>query len=101
MSGLTHAQLSLHFQNRARVGELHGVAVEDDQQAAGFHGLLETLGVPLLDAAEGGGKGRVAVLHAAEPVRRTVSESIALAKAHEEETGKLTLGMKQKKGTAQ
>ena len=30
----------------------------------------------------------VAVLHAAEPVRRTISECIALAKAHEEETGK-------------
>ena len=29
----------------------------------------------------------VAVLHAAETVRRTVSECIALAKAHEEETG--------------
>ena len=30
----------------------------------------------------------VAVLHAAEPVRRTISECIVLAKAHEEETGK-------------
>jgi len=30
----------------------------------------------------------VAVLHAAEPVRRTISECIALAKAHEKETGK-------------
>jgi antitoxin (DNA-binding transcriptional repressor) of toxin-antitoxin stability system len=30
----------------------------------------------------------VAVLHAAEPVPRTISECIALAKAHEEETGK-------------
>lgn len=30
----------------------------------------------------------VAVLRAAEPVRRTISECIALAKAHEEETGK-------------
>lgn len=30
----------------------------------------------------------VAVLHAAEPVRRTISECIALAKIHEEETGK-------------
>jgi antitoxin (DNA-binding transcriptional repressor) of toxin-antitoxin stability system len=30
----------------------------------------------------------VAVLHAAESVRRTISECIALAKAHEEETGK-------------
>jgi hypothetical protein len=30
----------------------------------------------------------VAVLHAADPVRRTISECIALAKAHEEETGK-------------
>ena len=30
----------------------------------------------------------VAVLHAAEPVRRSISECIALSKAHEEETGK-------------
>jgi antitoxin (DNA-binding transcriptional repressor) of toxin-antitoxin stability system len=30
----------------------------------------------------------VAVLHAAEPVRRTISARIALAKTHEEETGK-------------
>jgi len=34
------------------------------------------------------GERPVAVLHAAEPVRRTISECIALAKAHEEETGK-------------
>lgn len=31
----------------------------------------------------------LAVLPAAEPTRRTISESIALAKAHEEETGKV------------
>ncbi len=30
----------------------------------------------------------VAVLHSAEPLRRTISECIALAKTHEEETGK-------------
>jgi hypothetical protein len=30
----------------------------------------------------------VAVLHAAEPMRRSISDCIALAKAHEEETGK-------------
>lgn len=34
------------------------------------------------------GERPVAVIHAAEPVRRGVSECIALAKAHEEETGK-------------
>jgi antitoxin (DNA-binding transcriptional repressor) of toxin-antitoxin stability system len=33
------------------------------------------------------GKRPVAVLRAAEPARRTISQSIALAKAHEEETG--------------
>jgi antitoxin (DNA-binding transcriptional repressor) of toxin-antitoxin stability system len=33
-------------------------------------------------------EGPVAVLQAAEPVRRSISECIALAKAHEEETGK-------------
>jgi len=30
----------------------------------------------------------VVVLHAAEPVRRSISECIVLAKGHEEETGK-------------
>ena len=34
------------------------------------------------------GKRPVAILHAAEPVRRNITECIALAKAHEEETGK-------------
>jgi antitoxin (DNA-binding transcriptional repressor) of toxin-antitoxin stability system len=34
------------------------------------------------------GDRTVAVLHAAEPVRPSISECIALAKAHEEETGK-------------
>jgi antitoxin (DNA-binding transcriptional repressor) of toxin-antitoxin stability system len=34
------------------------------------------------------GERPVAVLHAAEPERRSISECIALAKAHEEETGK-------------
>ena len=34
------------------------------------------------------GERAVAILHAAEPVRRGISECIALAKAHEEETGK-------------
>jgi antitoxin (DNA-binding transcriptional repressor) of toxin-antitoxin stability system len=34
------------------------------------------------------GERPVAVLHAAEPVRRGISECIALAKAHEQETGK-------------
>jgi antitoxin (DNA-binding transcriptional repressor) of toxin-antitoxin stability system len=34
------------------------------------------------------GERPVAVLHAAEPVRRSISECIALAKTHEEETRK-------------
>ena len=34
------------------------------------------------------GERAVAVLHAAEPVRRSISECIALAKAREEKTGK-------------
>jgi len=34
------------------------------------------------------GKRPVAILHAAEPVRRNISECIALAKSHEEETGR-------------
>ena len=35
-----------------------------------------------------GGAGPVAILHATEPVRRSISECIALAKAHEDETGR-------------
>jgi len=34
------------------------------------------------------GEPAVAVLRAAEPVRRSISDCIALAKAHQEETGK-------------
>ena len=34
------------------------------------------------------GEQAVAVLHAAEPARRSISECIALAKTHEKETGK-------------
>ncbi len=34
------------------------------------------------------GERPVAVLHAAEPERRSISECIALAKAHDEESGK-------------
>jgi antitoxin (DNA-binding transcriptional repressor) of toxin-antitoxin stability system len=34
------------------------------------------------------GASPVAVLHAAEPVRRSISDCIAIAKAHEEEAGK-------------
>jgi antitoxin (DNA-binding transcriptional repressor) of toxin-antitoxin stability system len=34
------------------------------------------------------GERPVAVLHAAEPAHRSISECIALAKVHEEETGK-------------
>ena len=34
------------------------------------------------------GERPVAVLHAAEPVRQSISDCIALAKAHEEEIGK-------------
>jgi len=34
------------------------------------------------------GERPMAVLHAAEPVRRSISDCIALAKTHEEETGK-------------
>jgi len=34
------------------------------------------------------GRRPVAILHAAEPLRRNISECIAVAKAHEEETGR-------------
>jgi antitoxin (DNA-binding transcriptional repressor) of toxin-antitoxin stability system len=34
------------------------------------------------------GERPVAVLHAADPARQSISECIALAKAHEEETGR-------------
>ena len=37
------------------------------------------------------GASPVAVLHAAEPVHRSISDCIALARAHEEETGKASV----------
>ena len=40
------------------------------------------------DAIIENGERAVAILHAAEPMRRSISDCIALVKAHEEETGK-------------
>ncbi|MGH9431116.1 MAG: hypothetical protein ACRD3T_06200 [Terriglobia bacterium] len=63
------------------------IHISEAEAASDFAGLMTRVraGAEIIIESD---KRPVAVLHAAEPVRRTISESIALAKAHEEETGK-------------
>ena len=63
------------------------IHVSEAEAASDFAALMERVRAGAEIIIESG-KGSVAVLHAAEPTRRTISECIALAKAHEEETGK-------------
>jgi antitoxin (DNA-binding transcriptional repressor) of toxin-antitoxin stability system len=63
------------------------IHVSEAEAASDFATLMERVRAGAEIIIESG-KGSVAVLHAAEPIRRTISECIALAKAHEEETGK-------------
>lgn len=63
------------------------IHVSDAEAANDFASLLERVSAGAEIVIERDARP-VAVLHAAEPVRRTISECIALAKAHEEETGK-------------
>ena len=65
----------------------HVIHISDAEAASDFASLLERVRAGAEIVIEHGAQP-VAVLHAAEPVRRTISECIALAKAHEEETGK-------------
>ena len=63
------------------------IRVSEAEAAADFRSLMVRVRAGAEVVIEQGTRP-VAVLHAADPVHRTISECIALAKAHEEETGK-------------
>jgi antitoxin (DNA-binding transcriptional repressor) of toxin-antitoxin stability system len=63
------------------------IRISEAEAASDFAALMARVRAGAKVIIENGAQP-VAVLHAAEPVRRTISECIALAKAHEEETGK-------------
>jgi antitoxin (DNA-binding transcriptional repressor) of toxin-antitoxin stability system len=65
----------------------HVIHVSEAEAASDFTTLIARVRAGAKVIIENGARP-VAVLHAAEPVRRSISECIALAKAHEEETGK-------------
>ena len=65
----------------------HVIHISDAEAASDFASLLDRVRKGAEIVIEHDARP-VAVLHAAEPVRRTISECIALAKIHEEETGK-------------
>jgi antitoxin (DNA-binding transcriptional repressor) of toxin-antitoxin stability system len=64
----------------------HVIRVSEAEAATDFRSLIAHVRAGGEVVIEQGTRP-VAVLHAADPVRRTISECIALAKAHEEETG--------------
>jgi antitoxin (DNA-binding transcriptional repressor) of toxin-antitoxin stability system len=63
------------------------IHISEAEAASDFVALMARVRAGAKVIIEHGGR-LVAVLHAAEPERRSISECIALAKAHEEETGK-------------
>jgi antitoxin (DNA-binding transcriptional repressor) of toxin-antitoxin stability system len=65
----------------------HVIHISEAEAASDFASLLAHVRAGAEVVIENNARP-VAVLHAAEPVRRTISECIALAKTHEEETGK-------------
>jgi antitoxin (DNA-binding transcriptional repressor) of toxin-antitoxin stability system len=71
--------------NRAMAKDV--IHISEAEAASNFAALLARVRAGARVIIENGERP-VAVLHAAEPVRRSISECIALAKAHEEETGK-------------
>ena len=62
------------------------VHISEEDAASDFAALMARVraGTEIIIESD---KRPVAVLHAAEPVRRTISQSIALAEAHAKETG--------------
>ena len=62
------------------------IHISEADAASDFPGLMKRVRTGTEVIIESG-KRPVAVLHAAEPARRTISESIALAKAHAKELG--------------
>jgi antitoxin (DNA-binding transcriptional repressor) of toxin-antitoxin stability system len=65
----------------------HVIHISEAEAARDFASLLARVRAGAEVVIENGERP-VAVLHAADPVRRSISECIALAKAHEEETGR-------------
>jgi antitoxin (DNA-binding transcriptional repressor) of toxin-antitoxin stability system len=65
----------------------HVIHISDAEAASDFASLLAHVRAGAEVVIEHDARP-VAVLHAAEPVRRTISECIALAEKREEETGK-------------
>jgi antitoxin (DNA-binding transcriptional repressor) of toxin-antitoxin stability system len=63
------------------------IRISETDAASDFASLMERVRAGAEVVIENGERP-VAVLHAAEPVRRTLSECIALAKTHEEESGR-------------
>ena len=66
------------------------IRISEAEAASDFTTLMARVRAGAKIIIENGSKP-VAVLHSAEPVRRTISDCIALAKAHEEETGKVPI----------
>jgi antitoxin (DNA-binding transcriptional repressor) of toxin-antitoxin stability system len=64
----------------------HVIHISDAEAASDFASLLAHVRAGAEVVIEHDARP-VAVLHAAEPLRRTISECIALGKTHEEETG--------------
>ena len=64
----------------------HVIRVTDAEAASDFLSLIARVRAGAEVVIEHGTRP-VAILRAVEPLRRTVAECIALAKAHEEETG--------------
>lgn len=66
----------------------HVVHISEAEAASNFADVLARVRAGIEVVIESG-KLPVAVIHAPAPPRRTISECIALAKAHEEETGEV------------
>jgi antitoxin (DNA-binding transcriptional repressor) of toxin-antitoxin stability system len=71
--------------NRAMAREV--IHISDSEAASDFASLLDRVRKGAEIVIEHDARP-IAVLHSADPMRRTISDCIALAKAHEEETGK-------------
>jgi len=65
----------------------HVIPISEAEAASDFASLLARVRAGAEVVIENGERP-AAVLHAADPVRRSISECIALAKAHEQETGR-------------
>jgi hypothetical protein len=63
------------------------IRISEAEAASDFAAIMKLVRAGARIIMENGAQP-VAVLHAAEPERRSISECIALANAHEEETGK-------------